>query len=60
MLEIFKCLRNPFMSLHNLVMILIQASAALHYLLFFYMNFALLKLLSQFPTCQDAQIGQSK
>lgn len=46
MLEIFKCLRTPFMSLHKVVMILIQASAALHYLLFFYMNFALKTSLS--------------
>jgi len=41
-------------------MILIQASVSLHYLLFIYVNFALLELLSQFPTFQDAQKGQSK
>lgn len=32
----------------------------LHYLLFIYMNFALLKFLSQFPMCQEAQISWSK
>lgn len=60
MLEIFKCLLTPFISLSMIVTILILAGVALHYLLFIYMNFALLKLLSQFPTCQEAQIGQSK
>lgn len=51
-------------------MILTQASVVLTYLLFidglliivncFFINFALLQLLSQFLVFQDAQIGQSK